>query len=493
MLRLFALVLFSSIAVGIASLLYILAERFFQKHLNLRVKALTLKLIIFLQPALILLTVVALVWGFGMQEKQEFSLTPMPVPSTTSSQPPISTNISPDPEPEVFDIRRVKSIDLAELMPFVNCVAYAWFVVVLVLLAWKTIAYVKFINLIKKNGLHALDYAETKLDIYQNKAIGSPFLVGFFKPFIVVPDAGADEFELSLIVKHETVHFENRDIQLKFALELLKCINWFNPIICAVQKRFNHVAELLADETVSEDLSFAQRKEYGQMLLRFSEDNTKCPKFCSSLGEEAKNLAGRLELLMNENKNKKMNKFSVAFIIAIAALLLTAGVYVNSIVHANAKSLESVVYNKLDKPVGKLIYDDGIVQIFDGFADESIPAGLAQIDEPETADTEFQPTVSAFEVIRETVLEEGIYRCDANLGDHVYSLTDGKVISAEYEPAYGYSVTIEDEEGLIWKYAHCNEFAVNIGDHVSSGDLIAYAGITGNTERYCILIKLMGK
>lgn len=93
--------------------------------------------------------------------------------------------------------------------------------------------------------------------------------------------------------------------------------------------------------------------------------------------------------------------------------------------------------------------------------------------------------------IRSTILKDGFYYAPARKGDDVLSVCDGTVTGAGWESGYGYCVSILDAEGHTWKYAHCNETLVNIGDDIHVGDLIAYAGSTGRTTENAIHIKLI--
>lgn len=93
--------------------------------------------------------------------------------------------------------------------------------------------------------------------------------------------------------------------------------------------------------------------------------------------------------------------------------------------------------------------------------------------------------------IRSTILKDGFYYAPARRGDDVLSVCDGTVTGAGWESGYGYCVSILDAEGHTWKYAHCNETLVNIGDDIHVGDLIAYAGSTGVVTENAIHIKLI--
>ncbi|RRD94194.1 hypothetical protein EII17_09555 [Clostridiales bacterium COT073_COT-073] len=505
MLKLFILVFFSSLAVGAVFLLYLLTEHFFQRKLNLQTKSLALTMILFLQPMLILLTITIVVCGIHFQKKPEIStnlflISSTPLPFTEISES--KSSVHPGAE--------VAVIDLTTLITLANYAAYIWFTVFMLLLTYKVILYSKLKHLLMKSELHLIPYHDIKLKIYKSKSILSPFLIGFFKPFIVIPDVEMSEFELSLIIEHEKVHFQNQDIPLKMTLEFLKCLNWFQPLFYTLQKKFHYVAELITDDIVTMNLSTAQRKEYGMLLLKFTENlsftknNIKYPGFYSYLSEDAKNLADRLEFIMKKDKNKRIGKFALASMIIVAVLSIYTGVSVTSEAYANAAAIESNFPDKstIQEASGKLIYDDGNVQIFDGSVDENATFGLAEesnhqdlgASQPKTdvaMSTNQQTSMTNLEEMRKIVLQENEYRTDANLGDSIYSLCNGTVISAKFEQGYGNCVTIQDEDGLIWKYGFCSELVINSGDSVFMGDLIGYAGHSGFAERDSVVVKLI--
>lgn len=64
-------------------------------------------------------------------------------------------------------------------------------------------------------------------------------------------------------------------------------------------------------------------------------------------------------------------------------------------------------------------------------------------------------------------------------GTPIQAIQDGTVVSAGNNGDYGLCVVIEDGEGYRSKYAHCSSIAVNAGQQVKRGDVIAAVGSTG--------------
>ena len=61
------------------------------------------------------------------------------------------------------------------------------------------------------------------------------------------------------------------------------------------------------------------------------------------------------------------------------------------------------------------------------------------------------------------------------------SAQDGIVTFAGNSGGYGNVVVIENEHGIITKYAHANTILVSVGQTVKMGDIIATVGSTGNS------------
>jgi murein DD-endopeptidase MepM/ murein hydrolase activator NlpD len=68
----------------------------------------------------------------------------------------------------------------------------------------------------------------------------------------------------------------------------------------------------------------------------------------------------------------------------------------------------------------------------------------------------------------------------AKIGTPVYAMASGTVVTvADWGSNGGKAVVIEHLPGLKTRYLHLDRFAVQVGNHVSSGQLIGYSGATG--------------
>lgn len=95
----------------------------------------------------------------------------------------------------------------------------------------------------------------------------SPFLIGIFKPTIVLPMYDIPLDELDMIIKHELIHYKRNDLWIKKAMLLASIVHWYNPLIHVLRKDINKWCELSCDESVVLEMSHAERKNYGSTIL----------------------------------------------------------------------------------------------------------------------------------------------------------------------------------------------------------------------------------
>ena len=65
----------------------------------------------------------------------------------------------------------------------------------------------------------------------------SPFIMGFVRPVIVIPAGIYSDSELELVLRHEMIHYLERDSQVKLLLTFLTCIFWLESAdICSTKQ-----------------------------------------------------------------------------------------------------------------------------------------------------------------------------------------------------------------------------------------------------------------
>lgn len=160
-------------------------------------------------------------------------------------------------------------------------VAYLWLFVTIVIAVYTFIKYTRFknlvvdvsydieddVNYIYKNLLKELNIKK-KIELRGSDELISPAGMGLFKSYIFLPDYPYSKDELTWILKHELMHFKNKDILIKFLMLSVKIIYWFNPLVYIMSNKVNLDCELCCDESVLTECSLKDKKEYALALIK---------------------------------------------------------------------------------------------------------------------------------------------------------------------------------------------------------------------------------
>lgn len=116
---------------------------------------------------------------------------------------------------------------------------------------------------------HLKEAVLLKEKIYLCDYVRSPFIFGFFSPYIYLP-SGIDESDIEYVIAHEKAHLQRKDHIWKMTAFLILAIYWFNPLSWAAFILFCRDIELACDEKVIKNMSAAEKKEYSESLLSCS-------------------------------------------------------------------------------------------------------------------------------------------------------------------------------------------------------------------------------
>ncbi|VIH82298.1 beta-lactamase inducer [Clostridioides difficile] len=173
-------------------------------------------------------------------------------------------------------------IDISIDNNFMLYLAYLWLVVTIVIAVYTFVKYTRFknlvvdvsydiedndVNCIYKNLLKKLNIKK-KIELRSSDELISPAGMGLFKSYIFLPDYPYSKDELNWILKHELMHFKNKDILIKFLVFSVKTIYWFNPLVYIMSNKVNLDCELCCDESVLMDCSLEDKKEYALALIK---------------------------------------------------------------------------------------------------------------------------------------------------------------------------------------------------------------------------------
>ncbi len=179
------------------------------------------------------------------------------------------------------------------------------------------------------------DSIQIKENIYQNKEITSPFVLGIVHPVIYLP-IGIQDDELDYILMHETIHIQRKDYLIKPLSFLVICLHWFNPLAWIAWFSMSKDMEMSCDEAVIKKMGTSIKKEYSLSLLNMA--STKTMFNASPLAFSDHNAKNRIINVLNYKK-------PAFWVMGVLALLITVFTLSLSFNQYKSPELKSVLHD----------------------------------------------------------------------------------------------------------------------------------------------------
>lgn len=151
--------------------------------------------------------------------------------------------------------------------------------------------------------------------------IGSPMMIGVFKPRILLPFVVISQGELRFILKHELVHYKRKDLWYRYLLLFATALHWFNPVIYLMIKVVNAQCELSCDAEVVRNSNKNTRYQYCETIAGLLENQSKIKTALSTNFYGGKNGMKNRFLSIMDTRKKRVGLFIIC-----ATLIITAGV-----------------------------------------------------------------------------------------------------------------------------------------------------------------------
>ncbi|MCR5836816.1 MAG: M56 family metallopeptidase [Lachnospiraceae bacterium] len=163
----------------------------------------------------------------------------------------------------------------------------------------------------------------TDIAFLQCRKINTPMAVGIINPCILIPFMD-DYSGLRYILRHELVHQKRHDMYTKVFYVIVKCVQWFNPLVRLMVKHAYDDIEFLCDDEVVRSLEKEQRIQYNESLLNIVKiqcEYTKAENVVFSFGliQDNDDLRKRMINIMNM-KIKKSGHIITALLVATVIL-----------------------------------------------------------------------------------------------------------------------------------------------------------------------------
>ena len=150
--------------------------------------------------------------------------------------------------------------------------------------------------------------------------IGSPYTIGFLKPFIVAPESLEDSRLSEMILRHEYSHLRRHDSAVKLLCLLAICLHFYNPLTLLTLLLYTSFSENIADQAATEGFTTEERKAYAVALVNLSARNRQVPVVWKNNLLGAKHtMKRRVEFIMM--KNRKASKMGTAAAILASVFL----------------------------------------------------------------------------------------------------------------------------------------------------------------------------
>lgn len=210
-----------------------------------------------------------------------------------------------------------------------------WGLGMAVFAGWQAFAYWKFAYLLRLSATPAERDTLRRVFEEQKQSLGvrrdiplvvtpaadCPMLAGFLRPVLYLPDEALSEQEAMFIFRHELTHYKRGDLWLKLLLTAAKTVHWFNPLVYLMARFAQEDIELACDDAVVRGMDSAQRRAYGETILRSAAAQVKKRALVSCFTGDKETLMRRFEGLFD----KRAKKRGVVLVVAAAVLVGTLG------------------------------------------------------------------------------------------------------------------------------------------------------------------------
>lgn len=152
--------------------------------------------------------------------------------------------------------------------------------------------------------------------------IGSPYTIGFVKPFIVVPESLEDSKLSEMIIRHEYSHLRSHDSLVKLLCLLAICLHFYDPLTLLTLLLYTRFSEYIADEAATEGFTLQDCKAYAAALVTHSGKTRQVPVvWRSNFGGKKQTIKRRVELIMA--RNRKVSK--IGTVAAVLGSVILSG------------------------------------------------------------------------------------------------------------------------------------------------------------------------
>ncbi|MCI8316612.1 MAG: M56 family metallopeptidase [Lachnospiraceae bacterium] len=188
-----------------------------------------------------------------------------------------------------------------------------------------------------------------KVKVYRCRGLSTPVATGLLNGNVILPDTDFTQDRLKDTLNHELIHIKVKDNLVRLLLLAVVFLNFYNPFVYYLWKRWSIVAEMYCDEKVLAGKNTQQIKDYANMVVDFAEGKYSARLPFMGLGKNAgeKELKERIKNMM-----KRRKKFGLLSKV-VGTILIATGVFASSLTAAAYQS-KDVAYLDVNNDADKV-------------------------------------------------------------------------------------------------------------------------------------------
>ena len=202
-----------------------------------------------------------------------------------------------------------------------------WAVSIAAMAVWFTIVNLRHSRMLLKNR-EKLE-CDSPIPVYVSEKVGSPCLVGLFRPAIyLTPECAASEETMRHVLTHELTHYRHMDHIWSVVRCICLCVYWFNPLVWVAAWFSRRDCELACDEGALKRLGEDQRIAYGKSLLdvvSHASTPAHLMETATAMNETKKQLKERVNFIVKKPKISLIAAICMVIVCALVAGCATAG------------------------------------------------------------------------------------------------------------------------------------------------------------------------
>lgn len=192
------------------------------------------------------------------------------------------------------------------------------------------------------------------VSVRTHPSITVPCTFGIIRPVILLPvDLEVQEdASIPYLLAHELAHIRRLDCLRKLLFQVVRCVHWFNPLVCLMCRAAGRDLERACDTTVLDTLSDDQRAAYAGALLNLARAPHTAPLY-STFGTS--DLEERIYSIMTFKKRSMISVLMTA-----AVVMTTTSAFATNVPEQNQAAVCQTATVVANSEISKIADDDRI-------------------------------------------------------------------------------------------------------------------------------------